>query len=307
MLNQKLLRMVEGDGGTPPPATPPVTPPAQPIEANKVLAYMGLEDVKSFDEFQEKFAQEFVRTNPEIIKGHPVHSKIIGNKIGGIKTAMQRALRTNNVQFSDDDFKEEKIETLVESWLGKTATLNADKVKELEAKLATGVDERVTKLQAEYDAAQAKLTEATAKLTTVETEWSEKLTKKEQEILDRDRRNAKDKTYSGIKYANGVDDLKKKGFIATVEESVKFDFDENGKFVPLKDGKKIPNPAKADTFFDADEYIKAEAIKAGVWALAPNGGTPPKSKTINTEIKNDEPKKPHQMINPIRPRVRTGV
>lgn len=306
MLNQKQLRMAEGDGGTP-PVVPPATP--QAIEANKILAYVGMEDVKSFDEFQEKFAQEFVRTNPEIIKGHPVHSKIIGNKIGGIKTAMQRALRTNSIPFSDDDFKEEKIETLVESWLGKTATMNSEKVKELEEKLKQGTDARVAEWETKYNEVNNKFQEATQKLSTVETEWSEKLTKKEQEILDRDRRNAKDKTYGGIKWPTGVDELKKKGFIATIEESVKFDFDETGKFVPMKDGKKIPNPAKADTFFDADEYVKVEAIKAGVWALSPHNGTPPKSKTVTTEIKNDETKKPHQMINPIRPKIqaRTGV
>ncbi len=293
--------MTEADG-TPPAVTP------EEVKANQIFDYMGFEDVKTFSEFQDKFGQEYVKRNLEVIRGdEKLYGQLLGAKTNGTVVALKRALKTKGIPFADDDFKDAKIENIVESWTMKVADHNANKVTELEEKLKLGSDARVTELETKYNDVNTKFQEATQKLSSIETEWTDKLTKKEQEFKDLNKKNAEDKTWGGVKYANGVDELKKKGFIATVKESVVFDFDEAGKFVPLKDGKKIPNPAKADTFYDAEEYVKQEAIKAGVYAVSPHGGAPAPAKKNVTTTTTEEVKLPHQMINPIRPKVRAGV
>lgn len=292
------------DEGT---ATPPQTP--EEIKATRIIEYIGMDGVKSFSEFQDKFGQEYVKRNLEVIRGdEKLYGQLLGAKTNGTVVALKRALKTKGIPFTDEDFKDGKIENIVESWTMKVADHNANKVVELEEKLKQGTDARVTEWETKYNEVNTKFQEATQKLSTLEIDWTEKLNQKEQEFKKLNEKNADDKLWSSAKFANTVDELKKKGAIAAIKEEATFGFDENGKYVPFKDGKKIPNPAKADTFYDADEYVKKRLIDLNVYAIAPERTAAPQKKNVTTTT-TEEVKLPHQMINPLRPKVnaRAGV
>lgn len=308
---QRQFKLDAAAGTEPPVVIPPVTPPK--VEAPKleqVLEYMGFEDVKTFPEFQDKLSQEWIRKNLEVVRGdEKFYGQLLGAKSKGTMNAGFRALKENAILYDENEFKDLKLETFVESAITKAAKSYSEKVKSLEEQLAAaGTDERVTKLQADLDAVNAKYQEATGKIAATQTEWETKYNQREEDIKTLNKKSAEERSYGGVKYASGVDELKKKGFVATVKEQVTFEFDEAGKFVPMKDGKKIPNPLKADTFYTAEEYLQSEANKAGIGAVSPHNGKVEAPKKVNTVVTPAEDVKPHNMINPLRPKIRaTGV
>jgi len=189
------------------------------VKANQIFEYIGLDGVKTFGEFQDKFGQEYVKRNLEVIRGDDkLFGQLLGAKTAGTVVALKRALKTKGIPFTDEDFKDGKIENIVEAWTMKAADYNANKVTELEEKLKLGTDARVTELETKLNEANTKYQEATQKLSTIETDFTEKLNQKEKEFRDLNIKNADVKAWSEVKYANGVDELKREGFEARVKK-----------------------------------------------------------------------------------------
>lgn len=254
------------------------------MEAKEVLDYLGFSDVDSLDAFKEKFPTAFIKRDVETIKGDETfYNNIVGSIANGTKTALKRALKKHDIGFDEKEFEGQRVQAVVENFVDKIATDYSSQIKALKEDSGKGADERVKDLEKQIEESKKAIEALTGEKNTISGEFDTYKTTVQTQIKTDKLNSAQEKLWGSYKWANGVNDLMKAGFKATVGQKYKADLDDDGNIVFLNlKGEKIKNPNKADAYLTPDEILIQEGTAASVYALNPHGGgkhtPPPKDK-----------------------------
>ena len=244
-----------------------------PIEAKEAFEVLGLdpskfEDVDAFKEAVETkwLPRESAHTDKEVAgKIVGKFNRVLRTKFG--KVGSELGVDVDDTQDPIDIFEKQLAPAIlgkakeVDEWKGKAEKAVGDDVlKEWEGKLKNLTKERDTfasqakEWQTKYEGLDTEVKQ-TKRKTVVDTEWNSAL--------------------SGIQFHQGVDDLKRKGFVAAIKEKYKVELDEE--FKPRMvdaNGNPVKHPKKAGELLSLAEAVAMEAKQLKLVAENPHAGKP---------------------------------
>jgi len=245
------------------------------MEGKEILDFLGVE-AENLDEFKEKFTGKYF-TEKQIHSDPKLIGKFTGKTMGNIKKAILNDFRESEVPFTQGEFDDADLETVVKTLKSRQSELYNSKLEEVKSQVGKSGEEAIKP-------------------------WQEKLSKYEQALAD--EKKAKQEIAGQFEQFKGEaenkikstrisyfqkdlmgsieidpiakkDPLKIKGWNSHVQENFKFDFDENDNPIILdKTGSKIKNPKKADEWLSPKDVLTAEADKLGLIPKNPQGGQP---------------------------------
>lgn len=194
--------------------------------------------------------------------------KIIGAITGGYETRIKKIAKSSGIEFDDGELDGKKLPEVFELSINKQKSAFETQLDEVKAT----PNDQVQKWEDKFNKQKESLNQFKERATTLASEVEQMKADKDNFIKNEKIKAHKDSAFQGINWSNQIDDFAKKGFKATIDETYKPEFDEDGNIFPTKEGKRIPNEKKKDTFLNYSELIKFEAEKANL--TAKNGGVP---------------------------------
>lgn len=254
-------------------------------DLEKLVSFLGLKS-ETFDEAKKEFENDFGRKTV-LVKDEEFLNPIIGKRLGSVTTKAKKYAKEFGIElkaedlkekYTDEDGVEKEKEVIAEKVLDKIFSLTSgtykSKITDLETQLEKAMkvepDEKVKKLQSDYEETVNKLTLAEKMRLEKEKEFEGFKTTSAQKLKQRDikrlRGDLEEKVKS--KYKPGTTPLEIKGFKTEIEEKYNFDLEgdeENPKLIVLsKDGKPIKNDAKSGSFFEYEEILNKEGLEKGI-------------------------------------------
>ena len=220
----------------------------------------------SMDKFKEHFngdagflrrahLKDEIKSNPTLL------SEITGSRVGAIDTTVNKIAKSLGVEFDEELSKagvEKKIDHVFKTHSKKASEQYNQLKSEFDAK---DVDAIIKTERDKYSKLEKSFTDTKGLLEKTASDLeAEKKGRSEFEkgITIKSTHND---AWGKLKFAKDVDDIKRKGFEAIINEKYKLDTDETGKVVALtKDGKRIPNPNKNGQFMEVEELYQHEAV-----------------------------------------------
>jgi len=234
------------------------------MELKDLLGYVDIEDVKSIDEFKEKFTSKFAPKS-DLEDANKKLSEFTGKFSGSATTLFKRLGGFENKDIDGKKWEEvaemaiNKYKGQVEELEGKQGNSNEEVIKDFQKKI-----EKLSKERDDYKTAQESLQSTYEK---DKGDWEGKLTSYKTTNLFE---SAKGKVASKLK--KDMSPAEKLGFEASLGSfMVEFDDKENA-IVKDKEGKRIQNPNKAGSFLSLDEAIELKANELGLIAKNNGGG-----------------------------------
>lgn len=234
-------------------------------ELPELIKFIGYdpEQIESVDAFKKSFNEDFLKSNE------------YGRRIGGLESALIKKFKAANIEFKPEEIKDKKIEEIAELGLKKTFEF-ANTALEAEKKKNKSPDEALTKLQGEFDnfksEAQKKIEAETALRLQVKNEFDSFRTQTETEKKTSTVKNYVTAAWEKFKWGTGVDDLKKKGFKATIQEKYQINLDETGSpYIANEKGERIASTKKTGEHATLEEILETEGIQAKVWDVQGKG------------------------------------
>jgi hypothetical protein len=234
------------------------------MELKDILGFVDIGDVKTVDEFKEKFNSKFApKTDLEELDRKLKEST--GKMTGAATTLIKRLGGLDNKDIDGKKWEEaleiafQKKEATIKELEGKTGQTNDDAIKEYQKKL-----DKLSKERDDYKAAQEILQGTYEK---DKGEWEGKLKNYKTGTLFE---SAKNKVYPKLK--TDMSPAEKLGFDAALKEII-VDFDEQeSPIVKDKEGKRIQNPNKAGSFLSLEEAIELKANELALIKKNTGGG-----------------------------------
>lgn len=239
--------------------------PIKAEEYPELLKFIGYnpEEIESVDAFKKSFNEDFLKTSE------------YGRRIGGLESALIKKFKAANIEFKPEEIKDKKVEEITEIGLRKTFEF-ANTALEAEKKKNKSPDEAVTKIQQEFDTykteAQRKIEAETALRLQLKTEYDTFKSQTETEKKQSAVKNYVTAAWEKFKWGSGVDDLKKKGFKATIQEKYQINLDESGTpYTANEKGERIASTKKTGEHATLEEILETEGIQAKVWDVQGKG------------------------------------
>jgi hypothetical protein len=253
------------------------------MEAKDLLKAMGIEEVNTIEDFNEKFNSRFL-TRETAILDDEVKSKITGRITGAIGTIIKREFGLEPSEIKDLKW---------EDALKKGAEKLKQEKAELEELAGKGSDEKLNELQDKIKKYEKSISDykTNLELTTnlvaqKETEYTQAIKSLKVENIIKD---SKSKISSKIK--SNMTEAEKFYFEHKIKESIDLDFDEKGDIIVLsKNGERMQNPNKIGAFMSVDEAIEKIAGDANI-LIKNNSGQSNQLPIVQTASNNNSTKK----------------
>jgi hypothetical protein len=251
------------------------------MELKDLLGFVDIGEVKTIDEFKEKFNSKFApKTDLEELDKRLRDSS--GKMTGAATTLLKRLGGLENKDIEGKKWEDvaelafSKKEAMIKELEGKQGQNNDEALKEYQKKI-----EKLSKERDDYKTAQETLQGTYEK---DKGDWEGKL--KSYKIGNR-LETAKGKVSPKLK--KDMSPAEKLGFEASLS-SIIVDFDDKeNEVIKDKEGKRIQNPNKAGSFLSLEEAIELKANELGLIAKNNGGG--------NSNIPNFFPPKPEVNTN----------
>lgn len=244
-----------------------------PIEAKDAFEVIGLDPSKfdDIDAFKEAVEQKWVAKesahNDKEVAGKIIgkFNRVLRTKFG--KVGGELGVDIDDTQDPIDIFEKQLAPVIVakvkevDEWKGKAEkAVGDDVVKEWQGKLKALEKERET------FASQAK-------------EWQSKYEGLDTEVKQTKRKSVIDNEWNtalgSVSFHQGVDDLKRKGFVAAVKEKYRIELDEDFKPRMLDaNGNPVKHPKKAGELLSLKEAVEVEAKALKLVAENPHANKP---------------------------------
>ena len=246
-----------------------------PIKPEEALEVFGIEDLNKFDTpdaFKAEVEKKWI-TKEAAYKDQEVVDKVWGKMNRGFSKELSDINDAFELGIEDID-KKKPMEVL--KMLPDAFKPRIEKVRELEEKLKTAAPaDVVSKYEDEKKELHKKLTafEKSAK------EWEGKYSSLDTQVKTNERNGKINGEWDGalksIPFASTVDDLKKKGFIASAKEKFQVLIDDEGKtYAANEKGEPLMNPKKAAERWTLKDALAAEAAALKLTGVNPQGGKP---------------------------------
>lgn len=184
--------------------------------------------------------------------------------------------RDFGVDFTNSELDGKSPEEAYKIIMAKMQERNTQLIAEEKKKASGSKDERYAELEAKLNKVSGDYKNLEGINQTLKSEFESK-EKAFGEKLKGEKLSFRTKDiFSSFKWGKEVDDLRKKGFMATIAEKAKFDLDENDNLIVLdaKTGQKFSNPKAHSTYLSPQEFLEHEGIEAKVMQINNDGGKP---------------------------------
>jgi hypothetical protein len=246
------------------------------MEFKEVASYLGFkeDEFKTIEEFKSKFDSEFLRTSAITEDSEPV-KKILGKTFGTLENEIKKVAKAHDldIDFEADDLKGKKVTDKLKFTFSKYDEKKQSIIKELETKAGQGNDEKVKEWETKYGKLENKYKDVDGLLKQTTSDFNGFKEQSEKTIKGVKLNIHKKDLYGKAKFLPEVNEYTKKGFLNEFEEKYMLDIDENEKPVILdKKGQRIPNPKVTGSFYEPDELLMEETIKAKLFPVNSDGG-----------------------------------
>jgi len=242
------------------------------LEVKEVLEYLGMkpDEVKTIEDLKTGFDKEFIRTSLINEDLEPV-KKITGKVLGIVESKIKALAKNVEIDLDSDDFKKkEKITDKIEYVFSKYDEKKTSIIKDLEAKAGQGNDEKVKEWEQKYEKLKTKYGETDSLLKNTSKEYEDFKQNSEKNLRSVKIGVHKKELFGKAKFIPEINEYAKKGFINEFEEKYKIDLDENEKVIIMdKEGKRIPNPKVTGSFYEPEDLLTEELVKAKMFELNP--------------------------------------
>lgn len=260
------------------------------MEFKEVASYLGFkeDEIKTLDDFKTKFDAEFLRTSAITEDSEPV-KKILGKTFGTLENEIKKVAKAHelDIDFDADDLKGKKVTDKLKFTFSKYDEKKQSVISELEKKAGLGNDEKVKEWETKYEKLNKKYLDVDGLLKKTSEEFNGFKEHSEKTIKGVKLNIHKKDLYNKAKFLPEVNEYAKKGFLNEFEEKYMLDIDENEKPIILdKKGQRIPNPKVTGSFYEPDELLTEEIIKAKMFPVNGDGGkkmTPPNFGQLNNQ------------------------
>lgn len=247
-----------------------------PIKPEEALEIVGIDPTKyeSADALKEEFESAWVKKDQA--KNDPdVRKSVLGKTFDTGRHKLKKFAEEAGIEVEGADFKNGDLLDLIPK-VNEAVKVKLGEVEEWKKKAEKAVPDDVLKenekrlklLEKERDTFKSQAVEFQDKYTALETEV--KTSKAKQ--AEASEWNA---ALGGINFHQGVDDLKRKGFIATAKEKYRLQFGDDGK-ATLTDanGNPMKHPKKAGELLTLAEALKMDAKELKLEAVNPHANKP---------------------------------
>lgn len=239
----------------------------------EIIEFFGFnsDEVKSFDDFKNKFNEKGYILKSEVIKQPDVVKSVAGKVLGGATTKVKQLAKEFEIELDNEEIKDKKIEDIID--------IVGNKLKEKTAKKDnTSVDNHLSEYEEKIKKYKSEISQYKEMVNTMK----ENLTKVEEEKKNTIKSFVRDLAYkeawSKINFSETVDDLKKMGFKKYIEDTYMIDVDDDSNeafIIDKKSGKRVENKNKAGEFYKIDDLFIDEAsrfklVKQNIAAQANN-------------------------------------
>lgn len=261
------------------------------MELKDLLSTIGIEDVKTVDEFKEKFTSKFI-SRSSIQDDDEARSAFTGKFTSVVKQLLKKEFGVDGSEIKDLQWEDQ---------LKLVAKKQKEKMQELEELSGKGNDDKLNELTAKLQKAEKTILdyktnlENTSKLVEQkESEYTGKIKDLKVGYLFTD---AKSKVLPKLK--SNMSEAEQIGFEAKLKDSFQVDFDEQDNIIVLgKDGKRLQNPNKVGQFMTLEEAIEDVAAKLSLVKQNNVAQTNVKSIIPNTTPATATPTANGKQINP---------
>lgn len=244
------------------------------MEAKDILSYLGLkEDIKDLDAFKDAYNKEYIKRSLAE-KDEDIISKINGKFAGSTLTAIKRMAKASNITLEKDLLENKTVQEIID-FIGDNVGKTIDSVKtEYETKLKATETDAVKEWKEKHEKLESKYRDTDSLVKTMKEQLAQKDNEFKSKIKEFKLGDVKKSAFGSIKFANTVDDLKKRGFETLINEKYELDLDdtENVFVKDKKTGQRIPNPSKNGEFLSYSDVLSQEAEKNNL-VVKNNGGT----------------------------------
>jgi hypothetical protein len=264
------------------------------MELKDVLSYLGVDEVKTIDEFKNAFEADHVKisaikdlreTNPKLKQ---VFDGVTAPLLGKAENKLKGILKENGIVFEQGELKDKGFEDIAELAKEKLKT----KFAEYESKVGQGGDAALKEMQEKYSKIEKEYNNTKELLGTTKNEFEQHKLSADATLKNFKIEIADKNAFGKLKLKEGVKEIELVGFKTLFNQSYQRDFDEQGNLI-IKDkqGNLIPSKAKSGTFKTIEEIYQEEAIKAGIVDVNGNGGKPVKPTNQQQQSQSQEPQK----------------
>lgn len=247
------------------------------MEGKEILDFLGVE-ANNLDEFKAQFGTKYY-TEKQIHDDKTLLGKFTGKTIAKIKANVLKEAREEEIPFTNNEFDDADIETVVKTIKARKDEIWNGKMEEVKAQVGKSGEEAIKPWQeklTKYEQALADEKKAKQEIASQFDQFRQEADGKIESIeVNYYRNDLINKINSKLDPVAIKDPLKMEGWNATISKSVKFAKDENGviqAFNPA--GEKFKDPKKADRWLTPDEVLINLADSNNLIPKNPQGGQP---------------------------------
>lgn len=246
------------------------------IKPEEALEVAGIDPSKydSVDDFRTAFEGDWVKR--ENAKNDPdVRKSVLGKVNDAGRQKLRKYAEEYGMEVDGADFKNGDLLDLVNKF-GGALKGKFGEIEELRTKAEKAVPDDVV---AEWKKKNDAITKERDAFKGQAVEWQEKFTALEAQVKASNAKRAEETEWgnalSGVQFHQGVNDLARKGFVATAKEKYRLQFGDDGK-ASLTDasGNPIKHPKKAGELLSLGEALKIDAKEMKLIAANPHEGKP---------------------------------
>ncbi len=243
-----------------------------PIKPEEALETIGFDPAKfdTVDDFKEAMEKKFL-AREQAHADPDVTSKVLGKFNGVLRRKAAKLGKELDVDLPEDADPIDLIDSLVPAVGTLKGSINTWKEKAEKAvpeDIVKDWEKKVKALEKERDLFQGQAKDVEAKYNALNEEI---VTTKKRTVVD----TAWERALAGIPFHQGVDELRKEGFVAKAKTKYRIELDEELKPM-LKDdkGNPIKHPKKVGELLTLDEALKLDAKEFKLIAENPHANKP---------------------------------
>lgn len=236
----------------------------------------SIEDVKN--SFNETFAKKEVYKN-ELLKDPNIAKQVAGRFSGLIETKIRQIAKDNGVEIENSEWKDKSIEDIMDGFSTKIKSKYKEEIESIKKENGDPA-EAVKEWETKYNRIKSERDTYKESVKTLGLEYEDY--KKTVASNEREGiiKSGKAKAFGDLKLKREATELELTGFRTKIESDYKFDLSEDNKVIITdKEGKPIPNPKKAGSYYEPEELIKEKAIEFNLYETNPNAGKPAQVQT----------------------------
>lgn len=203
-------------------------------------------------------------------------NKKTGEMLGRLGTKYKQILQENGVEFVNSDIEGKQFEDVLALGVTKFKGKFSSEIEDLKAKVGTGTEKQDEALLKKIEKLEQKEGEWSSKYSSLESEYNTYKTESGNQFKAYKLNEKLASEHANLPWAQGVTEVTKRGFFATINDMVSKDLDDTDNLIVKdKTGNPIPNPAVNNTFKTYKDILNEVGIKEGVFALNPHTSKQP--------------------------------